>query len=206
MTTAQQEYSERLLALRRAEVASELEHQGYSVESEASVDNQKTDLVATKPGFKTVVYEFKLAGQLHQNSEQIRTLRRVASENGIEFKLVVVTPPKRVEVTVEGLPGALESAFSKHLDATGLGSLGSHVSVEDVSDLEISSLSVRGDETDVAGQGVIDVRLDPGDGQSRDGDATYDSFPVRFDVTLSPQTQGIMVIRKLEVDTSSFRH
>jgi hypothetical protein len=203
VTTAQQEYSEHLIALRRAEVASELERQGYCVESDVSVDNQKADLVARKPGAPTMVYEFKLPANLHANSEQIRRLRSAAAERGFEFKLMVVTPPKRVEVMVEGLPEALDRAFLERLDSTTLASIARHVEIEDVSDVEIASLSVRGDHTDVAGRGVVDVRLDYGGGESTDGVTTYDSFPFQFDVTLSPQPQ-VVLIRKLDVDTSSF--
>lgn len=205
MTTAQQEYSEHLIALRRAEVASELERQGYRVESNASLNDHKAALVASKPGSKTVIYEFELPGNLHHNSEHIRRLRKIADEKGFEFKLVVVTPPKRVEVAVEGLRQALESKFVERLDSTALASLASHVEIDDVADLEITSLNVRGEQTDVAGQGVVDVRLDYGGGDTRDGVTAYDSFPFTFDVTLSAQPQ-VVLVRNLEVDTSSFHN
>jgi hypothetical protein len=201
--TAQQEYSEHLVALRRAEVASALERQGYRVESETSFDDEKADLVATKPGARTVVYEFKLPINLHKNSAQIRKLRRMAAEKGFEFKLVVVTPPRRIEVFVDGLSEALHKAFLERLDSTALASIAGHVEIEDVSDVEITSLNVRGEATEVAGQGVIDVRLDYGGGEERDGVTTYDSLPFEFDMTLNAQHQ-VVAMRKLEVDTSSF--
>jgi hypothetical protein len=203
VTTAQQEYLGHLVALRRAEVASELERQGYLVELESSIDNQKADLLAHKPGSKTVVYEFDLPANLHQNSEHIRKLRRIADSKGFEFKLVVVTPPKRIEVAVEGLREALDSAFVERLDSTALASLANRVEIDDVADLEITSLNVRGEQTDVAGQGVVDVRLDSGGGEARDGGTAYDSFPFKFDITLNAQPQ-VVLVRNLEVDTSSF--
>lgn len=160
-------------------------------------------LVATKPGAPTVVYEFKLPINLHKNSAQIRKLRRMAAEKGFEFKLIVVTPPKRIEVFVEGLSETLHKAFLERLDSTALASIAGHVEIEDVSDVEITSLNVHGEDTDVAGQGVIDVRLDYGGGEERDGVTSFDSFPFEFDMTLNAHHQ-VVEMRRLEVGTSSF--
>ncbi len=201
--TAQQQYTEHLLALKRAEIVSELEQQGYSVESEARVDNEQADLVARKPGGKTVLYEFKLPSSLHTSSDQIQRLRRTAAENGFEFKLVVVTPPKRIDVTVDGLERGLYNSFLERLDSTDLSSLASHVMVEDVSDIEISALKVHGKLTDVAGHGVVGVCLEYGGGEERDGVTSYDTYPFEFDIALNSHRE-IAEIRTLEVDTSSF--
>ena len=200
---AQQQYTEHLLAFRRAEVASELERQGYRVESETRLDNQRADLVASKPGAKTLVYEFKLPASLHANSEQIRKLRRMAVEIGFEFKLVVVTPPKRVDVTVQELEQISYDSLQERLEETTLSSLTSYVTIEDVTDVNIASLNVHGDLADVVGQGAVGVRLEYGGGKERDGLISYDAFPVEFNLTLNSQHQ-IVEIRALEVDTASF--
>lgn len=201
--TAQQEYTEHLLALKRAEVVSELERQGYRVELEHRLDSQKADLVASKPGAKTLVYEFELPGNLHVNSEQIRRLRRIAADEGFEFKLVVVTPPRRIDVSIEGLEGVLYNVLQERLGETSLSSFAGHVVIEDVTDVNITSLYAHGELTDVEGYGAVGVRIEIGGGEERDGVTSYDTFPFEFDLTLKSQHE-VVEIRVLEVDTSSF--
>lgn len=201
--TAQQQYTEHLLGLKRAEVASELEQQGYVVESDKQFKDRGADLVARKPDGTTVVYQFKVPASLRSYSEQIRNLRQMATENGFEFKLVVVTPPKRIDVTVDGLAETLDELFREDLHSTSLSSLASQVIVEDVTDVEITSLNVHGNFTDVAGHGVVEVRLEYGGGEEKDGVTSYDAFPFNFDVVLNTEHK-VTEIRALEVDTSSF--
>src|ERR1035438_3834235 len=104
--TAERDYIRHLLALRRAETELNLERQGYEATVEKDVGGQRVDLVATKDG-KTILYEFKVAANLQRDSEEIQRLRAIAAEKGYEFKLVVVAPPKRTVVEVEGLEDAL---------------------------------------------------------------------------------------------------
>lgn len=201
--TAQQQYTEHLLGFRRAEVAFQLEHEGYKLEWEAPLDGQRADIVARKPEAKTLVYEFKLPDNLRKSSEQIRGLRRAAADQGYEFKLVVVTPPKRIDVSVRGLEQTLTEAFQNHFSETGLDSVASFALIENITDVEITSLDVHGGFADVEGHGIVSVRLESGGGEERDGVTSYDTFPFEYQITLDPQ-QHVVGIPLLHVDTSSF--
>ncbi|MBV9038904.1 MAG: hypothetical protein JO182_30745 [Acidobacteriaceae bacterium] len=201
--TAQEQYTEHLIGLRRAEVASELEQQGYKVEMEVPFDSQRVDLIARKQGAKPLVYEFTLPANLHTSSRDLVQLRRAAADKGFDFKLVIVTPPRRIDVHVDGLEQRLSEALRDDVHQTSLTELATHVIVDGVSDVEITSLTVRGGQTDVEGQGLVSVTLEYGGGAERDGVTNSDSFPFDFDITLNAQRE-IVNVRMLEVDTSSF--
>ena len=201
--TAQERYTEHLLGLRRAEIASELENQGYEVQMEVPFDSQRADLVARKQGTKPLVYEFRLPSYLQKNARNIISLRRAAADKGFDFKLVVVTPPKRVDVHVEGLEQMLSEIFPDRISETGLAELATRVYINGVSGIEITSLNVHAESTDVEGQGLVSVTLESGGGTERDGVTNSHSFPFDFDVTLNAQRESVSV-RLLEVDTSSY--
>ena len=88
----------------------------------------------------------------------------------------------------------------EHIPAS-LAALDPSVVVEAVEAIQISSASVTSEGVDVAGTGVVEVRLDRDPGAKNRGGWTID-FPLSFDLHLTPDL-AIDRVRSLEVDTSS---
>jgi hypothetical protein len=200
--STQSEYVLHLLALKRAETKLNLERQGYQVATDVEIEDQHADLVVKKLG-ETVLYEFKVSPDLRKDSEQIRRLQSLAAKNGYSFKLVVVSPPKQRSIEVEGLESTLTSYLLNAPIPDDLDTLASAVFIEDVVDLDIAEIDLRKDAIEIAGDATIEVRLEYGGGEERDGVTSHDSFPFKFRATLNLDLE-IQSLDELQIDTSSF--
>jgi len=76
----------------------------------------------------------------------------------------------------------------------------SNVRIENVSNLEISAISVTTEGTDIRGKGVVEVTLEYGG--SRDSETSVDDFPFRFHILLGHDLR-LSEMYELEPDTSS---
>ncbi len=179
----------------------QLREQGYEVLTDyRSESGNIYDLVATK-GDRRIVYEVKALSSLAGQSETIRELRNRAFHEGYtDFRLVAVSPPRRVNVSVPGLDVELVRYMGEHVPED-LQSLASNVRVEAVSNLEIGSITVGREDIDVSGEGVVEVVREYGN--ARDSVDTPDDYPFRFHVLLDRDLK-IEDVYELDVDVSEF--
>ncbi len=97
--------------------------------------------------------------------------------------MVVIDPPRQTVVEIEGIEGLLLAHLREDVPQELL-DLSSYVRVEDVNYVETNSVEINADGIHVVGSAVVDVDLQYGGGQERDGlDYTID-VPFRFDILL----------------------
>lgn len=192
-----------LEASKLEELAADLERRGYRVAREARLGDQQVDLLAERGG-ERLAFEVKARSRLNQSIQEVARLREAALDAGLtEFRLVVVTPPHAVEVTIENLSSELLGYFVEHEMPEELAALSSELRVDELTDVEIESVDLRRSRVHVRGRGYVEVELDDGQGNERDGLTTSDSFPFSFDLELD-QNLEIVKMNQLSVDTKAF--
>jgi hypothetical protein len=183
----------------------ELEQQyrsrGYDVRRDyRSQSGRIYDMVALK-GDERAVFEVKALPALAGKGEALRELRRHAYDDGFtDFRLVVVRPPRRIDVSVPGLEGELAEYMRQRLPDE-LERLAKRVRIDSVSDLEISEVEASTGGLDLAGDGVVEVTL--GDGRSEGGGESQDDFPFRFHVRVTSDLR-LAQVYELQPDVSGF--
>ncbi len=188
------------------ELMQQLEVQGYQVEREVALPNgeqphRRLDLVARK-GDQVIAYEIKAGNALPGAAAQLAYLRSQARQAGYnDFRLVVVWPPRRVDVEVEGLASILLESLQSHMPSA-LVELPGRMSITDVADIEIDKLRVSADRIFVRGASVVRVELNDEGEDNRDGLALDEPFLCRFQLDLSHDLQ--IIDAEIEVDTSSW--
>jgi len=166
------------------ETASNYANQGYAVTTETPLGHLQADLVARK-GDELVVVAFKLGHWTDQRNDQVRQMRsEVVHRLGGKFHLVVITPPKEKNIEIDGIEHILSNAFLNHMGV--LAELSTHTSVEDVSDVTITSVDVDHTQMRVAGTGTVAVKLNAeGSDQSHEeGMVEPEGFPFDFVIVL----------------------
>jgi Holliday junction resolvase len=150
------------------QLRSELEANGYEVRTDVPLDGGgqpvSMDLVACR-GQERIYYEIKVLGEGRAPAnKQLSRLAQAARDGGGQFRLALVRPGRRTEVAVAGIEEALRRALSA--DPTGvIGRLGSGVTVEDVTEVEIDRIEVgHGGKVEVAGAAALtlDHSAEPG--------------------------------------------
>jgi|GEM_PF-1464997 Holliday junction resolvase len=195
------DYLAHLQAAKAIETMLTLQAQGYRVEENAKVGDCKADLVARK-GDETIVFEFKsTGGSTRRNGEN--QLLSYAKRRGYGYRLIIVNTPERIEVEIEDLENTLHEYLVNSEFPSELYDVASTAFINDVVDLEIISLHVGKDEIRVKGHGTIEVTLEYGGGEDRDGVTSTDEFPLDFDVSMDHDL-NITSAGEIRVDTSSF--
>lgn len=189
-----------LEAVRIEELADILKSTGYEV-SAASQPDEGFDLIASR-GPERIAIEVKARSALRSSIHTIEELRKRAADQGFtEFRLVVVNPPRSVEVEVEGLDQILLThlltALPPDLDEI------SSQTVEGVSNIEIARMYVSSGGFRVSGNATVDVQMNYDGGAARDGLTFSSEFPLDFDVSLDKELH-LTSIDEFKVDTSSF--
>ncbi len=92
-----------------------------------------------------------------------------------------------------------------HCDPTlgELDQLSSHTHVDGISQADVTSISVSKNRIHLSGTGIVEVTLEYGGGEPRDGLTWNTDFPFTFDIELNGQLE-VEEINELRVDTSSF--
>ena len=107
--------AEYLEAAEIEELAERLSAEGYHVYRPQNGSVPKFDLIAEKPGRK-IAYEIKAPGSLRHAAGEIGARQRWAKTHGFDaFRLVVVPPPHRTEVEIDGLDAGLVAHLSQHV-------------------------------------------------------------------------------------------
>lgn len=196
----QPEYFRYLESAKKAEMAERLRAEGYTVETEKLFKDVRFDLVASK-GEQGIAYEFKSGNSPQINRESLEHLHLVAREAGLEFRIVVVNPPPRVNVEVDDLSSELLAHLIDNFP-DALDTLSTHTEIDNVTGLDISDLRVRHGDILVEGRGSVDVTLRYGGG-SDDGPVSGDAFPFHFKAVLTPEGR-LNRVEELTVETNSF--
>lgn len=218
---------EYLEAKKIEDIASQLRGEGYEVTISPTGTDEGYDIVASK-GDKKLAVEVKVNSQLRDSAALIKTLRRRAIEHGYdEFRLVVVSPPREVKVSIEKLEEELFKYMEQNLPSTlagnslqNLGELGlpdvNEIRLVGIGEIDVDSIDITTDGVQVGGNGVAEIEIDyweiheepfwsagfpPQDGRSLTKWKT--DVPFTFNVMLNHDLT-ISKTQKIEVDTSSF--
>lgn len=216
-----------LEAAKIEEVASRLRGEGYEVTISPTGRDEDYDIVARK-GDKKLAVEVKVNSQLRDSAALIKTLRRRSIEHGYdEFRLVVVSPPREVKVSIEKLEEELFKYMEQNLPSVlaghpsqTFGELGvpdvNEIRLVGIGEIDIDSIDITTDGVQVVGNGVAEIEVDyweiqegpfwsagfpPQDDRSLTRWKT--ALPFAFDVILNHDLT-ISQAQKIAVDTSSF--
>ncbi len=189
-----------LEAAKAEELAGQLRAQGYEVVVESEMGTARYDLVATKHNRK-IAFEIKAKAHLSENLGHVRRLREKALSEGYdEFRLVIVSPPHEVSVSIAGLSEALLSELI-HSPPAELNNLASKTVAQEVSEVTVDAVEITTDGIRVRGDGLVGVTIFFD--SVEDEDDWSDSFPFTFDVHLD-HALSITNVNGLQVDTDSF--
>jgi Holliday junction resolvase len=184
------------------QLADDLSRAGYVVEREVRIGDQRFDLIAQRNG-ERLAFEVKARSRLQESAGQLARLRAAARQAGVDsFRLVVVNPPREVDVTIEGLNWELTRYLQEHLPSE-LDQISSETIVEDVSDIQIGVADLRRSGIHVRGTAAVDVQLNYDGGAQRDGLTETDSFPFTFDIELGADWK-LAHMNEIEVNVDSF--
>lgn len=199
---------EYLEAAKIEEVAEKLRDQGYEVILQPQAPYEGYDLIATK-GDKKLAVEVTVNTQLRESIETIKTLRKRAIVQGIdEFQLVVVSPPREVDVEIEGLETELRSALLRYLitnkeSIDKLRDDSEHINIQRITQVDIRSVEIANDGIRVTGDGVVEVSIHPlSVGDSPPLKYSW-GMPFNFDVKLGHDLK-ISEVYTLAIDQSAF--
>jgi len=198
--TQQPPYYRYLETAKQADVADQLRGEGYSVESDVRFDDAVFDLVATRGSHK-LAYEFKAGRSERTNREYLERLQQVARRHGLEFHIVVVSPPPRVHVEVDSLADQLHKKLAEATLPPELSTPSTHASIERVGSVNISDIRVGKGSIQVAGRGEVKVLLRTS-GDSSDEPANEDWLWFDFRVLLTADAR-ISAVEELVIDTST---
>jgi len=188
--------------LKKQEVISQLEAEGYEVVDAQSGADAGFDLMAKK-GQKKLAVEIKSSTRLPDAAEEIKRLRELALAMGLdEFRVILVSPPRQRDVEIGGLDERLLASLTEDLPQE-LHDLATNVLIQDVSDLDIESLEVKEEAIRVKGDAVLDIHLEYGGGEEKDGMSTPASLPFTYDIELDHKL-NIAKIHEIKIDTSGW--
>ena len=181
------------------EVAEQLRQQGYAVAPRQDQDAEPFDLVATR-GDERLAVEVTSLSQVRGRGRTLQDLRNRALHDGFtEFRLVVASPPREKHITVDHINQEIMEYLFDNIPSP-LQNAASNARIDSVDYLDIDEIHVNANGIEVEGTGVVSVTLEYGG--SRDGTASDESFPFRFDVLLGHDLR-VKEAYELEVDVSS---
>jgi Holliday junction resolvase len=198
--TTQPDYLRYLAAAKQAQIADELRAQGFAVDTQYAAGDVVFDLVARK-GTRRVAYEFKAGKSERTSREGLEHLQRAASREGLEFRIVVVIPPSRLQVEVKELANELLMELNNTL--TGVHTLPVPAKIDRVSDIGYSEIHIGEGRIHLAGTAAADVTFTQSNTQEGVS-LTGESFPFTFNVTTDAEGKIIQVNQPFEFDLSSF--
>jgi len=217
---------EYLEAAKIEEVASQLRGEGYEVTVSPTGRDEGYDIVASR-GDKKLAIEVKVNSQLRDSAALIKNLRRRALDHGYdEFRLVVVSPPREVRVSIEKLKEELFKCMEQNLSSTlsihsvqppgELGPSGiNEIRLISIGEIDIDSIDITTDGIQVVGNGVAGIEM--GYWEIEEGAFWSAGFPPQDERTLTKWRTGlpftfdvilnhdltISKVNNIEVDTSS---
>jgi hypothetical protein len=163
---------------------------GYSTSVDQEVSpGIRADFVARKND-EVVVYEIKAGPLSTAKREAVARLRehiRRAGSNA-SLQLALITPPPERHIDWDGIGSLILQDFHAQPTPEELDELSTHTTVDEITDIEINSLSVTDENVFVSGTGMVGVELTFGsdsDDRRGDGAGWADSYPFTFHLTFS---------------------
>jgi hypothetical protein len=181
------------------QLSTDLLKKGYKVERDVPFGSARADLVARGRDGSLIIFEVKVPSPENASSwaRQATTLRKEARALGGRFKLVLVRRPRPADIEIAGLEEAIRQELIEN-PPKKLEALSHETTIEDVSGIDITSLSLHDEITEVEGEGVVQVPL-----YSSDGEAFSDeNFPFQFRAKLDRSNRIISFT--CEVDVSAW--
>lgn len=182
------------------EVASQLRGEGYQVTVSPTGKDEGYDIVASR-GNKKLAIEVKVNSQLRDSARLLKTLRRRALDHGYdEFRLVVVSPPREIRVSIEKLKEELFTYMEQNLSSTlaihslqtpeelGLSAV-NEIRLVDIGEIDIDSIDITTDGIQVVGNGV--ARIEIGYWETDEGAFWSAGFPPQDDRSLTRWRTGV---------------
>jgi len=186
------------------QITADYQEAGYEVVREHRLGDFVADLVATK-GDELIVFQFKSKHWEPARIEWARRLRNyVVHQLGASLRLVLVTPPGELLVEIEDLEQLLLDLVSD--EASLYDELATHVHPDEVSDVEFGRIAIRKDGIELLGFAVVSLKLQYGsDGDLKRGDGlrSSESFPLSFNILLSPRLD-VKEVLSLELDIKDY--
>jgi hypothetical protein len=184
------------------ELSQLLQQQGFIVKREVPLGNLRLDLTAER-GTEKVAYEVVASDSLGVDSERIASLRNLALKAGYrELRLSVVSPPRTIEVDIDGFEETLSEYMQNPLP-TDLDVLSTHTEFRGVDELELDSIDINRTRIRVVGSGVADIVLNFGNAMDEEDSAgIHESVTFDFDISLNHELR-IADVHFVEFDTSS---
>lgn len=182
------------------ELAENLVGDGWVVEREVQVGDNRVDLVARR-GNEAVFYLFKVAGSTSPAdwADHLIALQQLARQNNATFRLVMVRPPRQMELEIEGVERMLFEWLAQH-PPMEIEDIAGHTLIDGVGSVDLTSVRISGTIAEVSGEAILEVTLQTGGGE----EIGSESFPFNFSATLDLATESAEDIDVHEVDTTSW--
>ena len=166
------------------QLTAELEGQGYRVEREALLGDQRVDLLAER-GDERLAFAVKARSRLGESGEELERLREAALNGEVTgFRVVVAVPPHKVNVTIDNLRSELLAYIVEHrsqLEHETPETVQPFASVTkfvDVIDIVIDAVEMHPSRIRVQGRAWADVEAPIEDPWKDEYDFAVDIFPL----------------------------
>ncbi|MBW6528320.1 hypothetical protein KZ813_15875 [Sphingomonas sp. RHCKR7] len=182
------------------ELASKLASSGWEVQREAPVGGMRVDLIARR-GEEIVFYEFKLAGASAYDgwASQLLAYQKLARQHGAAFRLIMVRPPRQMELEIDGVERMLFEFLLQH-PPSEVSDIAGHTLIDEVVGVDLDSVRISGTTADVSGDASLAVTLQTGAGE----EIGAELFPFAFSARLDLVAQRADEVDVLKVDLSSW--
>lgn len=185
------------------ELTTKYAKQGYEVQRDARIGLYPADLLMKK-GEELVVFAVKAGDWSIEKTKQVQTVRNeVVHHLGGKFNLVLASPPQEKLIEVEGIETILLEALLN--DPQELRKLATDTTVEDVSEVVITAVTIEKNHIRAEGLGTVSVKFcweSNADNRPEGNAATVESFPFEFEILLGGDLR-IMEVSRLKIDLTS---
>lgn len=187
------------------EVKDKYEKLGYRVLREYRIGSCVADLYAQKDKHK-IFFEIKV-GKLNQHKKRtILKIKEIVNEkeSDAEFKLINISPPKKVQVEIIGIEDVICEYLAER-PPEEIDVLSTHTRISDVTDIDIGEVKIDKNLIFLKGTFLLEVELQYGsdvDVKKDVGLTSSDSFVTEFELEMD----GNWEINSLQtkIDTSSW--
>jgi Holliday junction resolvase len=170
------------------QLAEDYSKRGFEVARGVRLGDDQADLVARK-GDDLRVFEIKSGSWSAEKRKAVQRLRNHAvQEQGGQFILVMVPPPRQKIVEVQGIKDILMEVVAERCQSELAGSR-----VAEIQDVDLRSLVAGADGMEVAGSAYAEIEVQAGP------DTEPVEVPFEFRIELSPDLQPRKVLQ-LDLD------
>lgn len=175
--------------------------QGYKIQTDYKLGDYLVDLYCEKEGTK-FAFEFKT--RVRSDYARIEAMRKIAKENNIHFRVVIVRIPIDKHISVEGIEETLEQHFINDMPSD-LDCLSTHTRVIEVEQAVLTSLELKSlEEIEIIGSSevIVDLCID-----NDDDSCLTESYPFTFKGVWyfnENRELELQELSELNLDTSSY--